>query len=132
VEALRESLGRLASDAQSQIEYLESIGDPKSVDELTLELDDVEPLLPQLLATQRISNSVCDIQRTRTDQSMLDGAASGAPDLITTYGYDNLGRLASQTQINSTTKVVDSRGHGSQASWSGGVNAGVGMDARDG
>lgn len=55
IKELNDVLWRLASDAEVQIQYLSSIGDPRNVDELALELDDIEPLLPQVVEAGLIS-----------------------------------------------------------------------------
>lgn len=86
VALLRASLQRLASGAQEQLLYLDSGGVPAGLDELALELDDVEPLVPQLvqqnLISRRAAEGIHDLGELLRSMSGKDHAAFWTPEAL--------------------------------------------------
>jgi hypothetical protein len=66
---------------------------------------------------------VCEIHPVQVDRFTYDGTSGVPVHSATAYTYDNLGRVASQSQIGNTggTSVADSSGQGRAATLSGGV-----------
>jgi hypothetical protein len=86
VRLLRASLQLLSSSAPDQLLYLRSDGVPADVDELALELDDIEPLVPQLVERNLISRRAA---KRISEVSELLSAMTGKAALWTPEALEN-------------------------------------------
>lgn len=115
VEDLRRILTRLASDSNTQLEYLSSLGPNKvapGVDELALELDDVAPMLRRLVASGYLSNHAAQSVEAVSDRlagmSGQNHAELWTPDALrTSDDWTTVRRLAAEA----LQQLGDREGH---------------------
>lgn len=104
VDDLRQILTRLASGPDAQLQYLASLGRDRvapGVDELALELDDVAPMLPQVVTAGHLTNQGAQAVEAVSDRlARMSGqkhAELWTPDALRTSDeWSSVRRLASE------------------------------------
>lgn len=89
VEELWQALGRLASPAQVQIDYLQHLGVAPLADELALEFHDLNLLVPQLVAqrvlTHQQHKAVDAVSRKLDDMSTCQDTSLWMEDALRSH-----------------------------------------------